>query len=194
MFFAVLVWQCKIGGFCSCAQHGFTSLRVCAYLLWLLSALTAHCGIALVSQRYNRALPIVDRCAVFFSLHRPQDALAKNARNFINAPVGAKNFDRCASSQQAPYRSLSRTAQRLIHFAAAPLPKKSDDFPGALLFFLPRPPDAEGVHSPKSGVEKYLSAVSGSTVTTVLPSPSCLASFNAAATLVPLDMPHMSPS
>ena len=46
----------------------------------------------------------------------------------------------------------------------------------------------------KSGVEKYLSAVSGRTVTTVLPSPSSRASFFAAATLVPEEIPHIIPS
>lgn len=45
-----------------------------------------------------------------------------------------------------------------------------------------------------SGVEKYLSAVSGSTVTTVFPFPSFFASFIAAATFVPLDIPHIMPS
>ena len=49
-------------------------------------------------------------------------------------------------------------------------------------------------YSSNSGVEKYLSAVSGSTVTTVLPGPSFLASCIAAATLVPLDIPHSIPS
>lgn len=49
-------------------------------------------------------------------------------------------------------------------------------------------------YSSNSGVEKYRSAVSGRTVTTVLPSPSFLASWMAAATLVPLEMPHMRPS
>lgn len=49
-------------------------------------------------------------------------------------------------------------------------------------------------YSSNSGVEKYRSAVSGRTVTTVLPSPSFFASFRAAATLVPEDMPHMIPS
>ena len=43
-------------------------------------------------------------------------------------------------------------------------------------------------------VEKYLSAVSGSTVTTVFPFPSFRASFRAAATLVPDEIPHMIPS
>ena len=47
---------------------------------------------------------------------------------------------------------------------------------------------------PNSGVEKYRSAVSGRTVTTVFPFPSFWASFRAAATLVPLEMPHIRPS
>ena len=38
---------------------------------------------------------------------------------------------------------------------------------------------------------KYRSAVSGRMVTTVFPGPSFLASFRAAATLVPLEMPHI---
>ena len=46
----------------------------------------------------------------------------------------------------------------------------------------------------KSGVEKYLSAVSGKTVITRLPFPSFRASLIAAATLVPLEIPHMMPS
>ena len=45
-----------------------------------------------------------------------------------------------------------------------------------------------------SGVVKYRSAVSGSTVTTVLPLPSFFARRMAAATLVPLEMPHIRPS
>ena len=44
------------------------------------------------------------------------------------------------------------------------------------------------------GVLKYLSAVSGRTVTTVLPLPSFLASLSAAATFVPLEIPHIMPS
>ena len=44
------------------------------------------------------------------------------------------------------------------------------------------------------GVEKYLSAVSGRTVTTVFPFPSFFARRSAAATLVPLDIPHIMPS
>jgi len=44
------------------------------------------------------------------------------------------------------------------------------------------------------GVEKYRSAVSGRMVTTVLPFPSFSASFKAAATLVPLEIPHIIPS
>jgi FMN phosphatase YigB (HAD superfamily) len=48
--------------------------------------------------------------------------------------------------------------------------------------------------SSNRGVEKYRSAVSGSTVTTVLPGPSFFASFNAAATLVPEEMPTIRPS
>lgn len=50
------------------------------------------------------------------------------------------------------------------------------------------------IHHSKSGVEKYLSAVSGRIVTTVLPSPSFSASLSAAATFVPLEMPHIIPS
>ena len=46
----------------------------------------------------------------------------------------------------------------------------------------------------KSGVEKYLSAVSGRIVTTVLPSPSFSAILSAAATFVPLEIPHIIPS
>ena len=45
-----------------------------------------------------------------------------------------------------------------------------------------------------SGVEKYRSAVSGKTVTTRFPLPSFFASFIAAATFVPLLIPHMIPS
>lgn len=45
-----------------------------------------------------------------------------------------------------------------------------------------------------SGVEKYLSAVSGRMVTTVLPFPSFFARLSAAATLVPLEIPHIKPS
>ena len=45
-----------------------------------------------------------------------------------------------------------------------------------------------------NGVEKYLSAVSGRTVTTVLPLPNFLASLIAAATFVPLLIPHKIPS
>ena len=47
---------------------------------------------------------------------------------------------------------------------------------------------------PNRGVEKYRSAVSGRTVTTVLPLPSFLARAMAAATLVPLEIPQRIPS
>ena len=49
-------------------------------------------------------------------------------------------------------------------------------------------------YSSNSGVEKYRSAVSGRTVTTVFPSPNFLASLIAAATFVPEEIPHMIPS
>ena len=49
-------------------------------------------------------------------------------------------------------------------------------------------------HSSKSGVEKYLSAVSGRTVTTLFPGPKSSAIRIAAATLVPEEMPHIMPS
>ncbi len=48
--------------------------------------------------------------------------------------------------------------------------------------------------SSNSGVEKYRSAVSGRMVTTRLPGPSFLASWIAAATLVPEEIPHIKPS
>ena len=48
--------------------------------------------------------------------------------------------------------------------------------------------------APNNGVEKYRSAVSGNIVTTVLPFPSFLAKRRAAATLVPLEIPHRRPS
>ena len=50
------------------------------------------------------------------------------------------------------------------------------------------------LYQSKSGVEKYLSAVSGRTVTTVFPLPSLFASFIAAATFVPLLIPQSIPS
>ena len=49
-------------------------------------------------------------------------------------------------------------------------------------------------YSSNSGVEKYRSAVSGRTVTTVFPAPNFLASLIAAATFVPEEIPHMIPS
>ena len=45
-----------------------------------------------------------------------------------------------------------------------------------------------------SGVEKYLSAVSGRTVTTVFPLPIFIASLIAQATFVPEEIPHIMPS
>ena len=70
---------------------------------------------------------------------------------------------------------------------------------GGVVFFLQRSHIISvGVVEPtfysNSGVVKYRSAVSGSTVTTVLPLPSFFARRMAAATLVPLEMPHIRPS
>ena len=59
---------------------------------------------------------------------------------------------------------------------------------------IPTPHINHKLFQSNNGVEKYLSAVSGRTVTTVLPLPSFLASFLAAATFVPLLMPHIKPS
>ena len=74
---------------------------------------------------------------------------------------------------------FSKKIDPKLHAAA------SDQFFTSFLLYL---------HSSNSGVEKYLSAVSGSTVTTVFPSPSFFASFRAAATFVPDEIPHMIPS
>ena len=49
-------------------------------------------------------------------------------------------------------------------------------------------------YSSKSGVEKYLSAVSGRIVTIRFPGPKSSAIRIAAATLVPEEIPHMIPS
>lgn len=85
--------------------------------------------------------------------------------------------------------SFGLPGQSLFHYhTERPVPRKSRS--GKLIFLH----FSNYSYSSNSGVEKYLSAVSGSTVTTVFPSPSFLASFSAAATFVPDEIPHIIPS
>ena len=91
-------------------------------------------------------------CPVDTSVHSteaPTEAAAETLNPWLPLAVpeivfrlGAPNdFDRCASSSQVSYHSFPSKHEKLVHFTAPPLHKKTMSFRGTAIS-LHRPPDA----------------------------------------------------